>query len=153
MSTPISRLLPWAAAFAVVVYAARASALSMQECSVKYKAAQAAGTLDMKWNDFRKAECAADDTAAVPEVTTPVAPSPRQTGRAVATTAPPSSRGAIFPRAVSPQYASEPAGRARMHTCRDQYNLNKTNGGNGDLKWTEKGGGYYSECNQQLTSQ
>ena len=33
-----------------------AHALSMSECSAKYKAAKAAGTLNgMKWNDFRRA--------------------------------------------------------------------------------------------------
>ena len=42
-----------------------ANALSMQECSAKYKAAKEAGTLKgMKWNDFRKAQCGADATAA-----------------------------------------------------------------------------------------
>ncbi|TIT38998.1 MAG: hypothetical protein E5W75_30160, partial [Mesorhizobium sp.] len=35
------------------------------ECSTKYQAAKAAGTLNgMKWNDFRKAECAAGASAA-----------------------------------------------------------------------------------------
>ena len=38
-----------------------ASALSMSECSVKFRAAKAAGTdAGMKWNDFRKTQCAAD---------------------------------------------------------------------------------------------
>ena len=37
-----------------------------------------------------------------------------------------------------------------MHTCLDQYNTNKTNNGNAGLKWIEKGGGYYSECNKRL---
>jgi hypothetical protein len=33
----------------------------MQECSAKYKAAQAEGTAKgVKWNDFRKVECGAD---------------------------------------------------------------------------------------------
>ncbi|MDR3464994.1 MAG: hypothetical protein P4M07_03530, partial [Xanthobacteraceae bacterium] len=37
-----------------------AQALTMQECSAKYKAAKDAGTLgDQKWNDFRKSQCAA----------------------------------------------------------------------------------------------
>ena len=34
-----------------------------------------------------------------------------------------------------------------MHTCLDQYNANKANGG---LNWIQKGGGYYSECNKRL---
>ena len=37
-----------------------------------------------------------------------------------------------------------------MHTCLDQYNVNKTNNGNGGLKCNSKGGGYYSECNKRL---
>jgi hypothetical protein len=44
-----------------------AHALSMQECSAKYKAAKDAGTLNgMKWNDFRKAQCGAEAAAAPP---------------------------------------------------------------------------------------
>lgn len=40
-----------------------AQALTAQECSAKYQAAKAAGTLgDQKWNDFRKAQCGADAT-------------------------------------------------------------------------------------------
>ncbi len=56
----------------------------------------------------------------------------------------------MFPNAVSPKYSSESAGKARMHTCLDQYNANKTNNGNGGLVWIQKGGGYYSECNKRL---
>lgn len=39
-----------------------------------------------------------------------------------------------------------------MHTCLDQYKANQAAGrnGNGGLKWIEKGGGYYSQCNAQL---
>ena len=37
-----------------------------------------------------------------------------------------------------------------MHTCLDQYNANKSTGGNGSMKWIMKGGGYYSECNKHL---
>ena len=49
-----------------------------------------------------------------------------------------------------PKYSKETAGKARMHTCVDQYNANKATNGNGGLKWIEKGGGYYSECNKKL---
>jgi hypothetical protein len=51
---------------------------------------------------------------------------------------------------VAPKYEKEPAGKARMHTCLDQYNANKANNANGGLRWIQKGGGYYSECNKQL---
>jgi hypothetical protein len=57
-------------------------------------------------------------------------------------------RMAVFPTAVSPKYSSESAGKARLHTCLDQYNANKATNANGGLRW--KGGGYYSECNKQL---
>src|SRR5215813_9719901 len=51
--------------------ASPAAALTMKECSAKYKAAQAAGTLNnMKWNDFRKAECGAGASAASPSAAT-----------------------------------------------------------------------------------
>jgi hypothetical protein len=125
-------------------------ALTMRECSTKYKAAQSAGTLKgMRWAEFRKAECGAD-AAAAPAATTTPAPTAR-----TRTTAP-STVGvgsAVFPPAVSAKYASEKAGRARMHTCLDQYNANKTGSGNGGLKWIQKGGGYYSECNKRLSQQ
>jgi hypothetical protein len=57
---------------------------------------------------------------------------------------------AVFPSAVSPKYAQESAGKARMHTCVDQYHANKASNENGGLKWIQKGGGYYSECNKKL---
>jgi hypothetical protein len=58
----------------------------------------------------------------------------------------------VFPTAVSPKYSSESAGKAREHTCLDQYKANKETNGNGGLKWIMKGGGYYSECNKRLKS-
>jgi hypothetical protein len=140
-----------------------AQALTMQECSTKYKAAQAAGTLKgMKWNDFRKAECGSE--ASVAPTATPAAapkpaaaPAPASAPKPATTTAARPSAApaaapsnAVFPTAVSPKYSSESAGKARMHTCLDQYNTNKANNGNGGLNWIQKGGGYYSECNKRL---
>ena len=50
-----------ATGFAALVATAPAQALTTQECSAKYQAAKAAGTLaGQKWNDFRKAQCGAD---------------------------------------------------------------------------------------------
>jgi hypothetical protein len=118
-------------------------ALTLQECSAKYKAAQSAGTLKgMKWNEFRKAECGADATA-VQNPAKPPAPFPQVGSQA-------SPGGAVFPTAIAPKYANESAGRARMHTCVDQYNANKAGNQNGGMKWIQKGGGYYSECNKRL---
>jgi hypothetical protein len=56
---------------------------------------------------------------------------------------------AMFPIGVSPKYSGESAGKARMHTCLDQYNANKATNANGGLKWIERGGGYYSACNKR----
>jgi hypothetical protein len=120
-----------------------AQALTMKECSAKYKAAQGAGTLNgMKWNDFRKAECGADASAA-PAETAPASTAAR-------TSMPAAAGNAVFPSSVSSKYAKESAGKARMHTCLDQYNANKAGNGNGGMKWIQKGGGYYSECNKKL---
>ena len=91
----VSRLSLFIAAMAaltgvVSLNATGAWALTMQECSAKYKAAQTAGTLNGKTrNQFRKDECGA---------------------------------------------------------------TNKASNGNGGLKWIQKGGGYYSECNKRLKS-
>jgi len=57
---------------------------------------------------------------------------------------------AVFPTAVSPKYSKDTPGKARRETCLDQYNVNKANNANGGLKWIQKGGGYYSECNKRL---
>ena len=56
----------------------------------------------------------------------------------------------VLPKAISPKYASEPPGQARMHTCVDQYTANKTTNSNGGMKWIERGGGYYSACSRLL---
>jgi hypothetical protein len=80
---------------AIVLYGSSAQALSMKECSAKYKAAKEAGTLGgMKWNDFRKAQCGTE-AAAEPEPSAspsaPATPPPRATA----------TKHAVFPRAVS----------------------------------------------------
>ncbi|MFZ2076678.1 MAG: hypothetical protein WAV38_08525 [Xanthobacteraceae bacterium] len=130
-----------------------AHALSTQECSAKYKAAKDAGTLNgMKWNDFRKAQCGATATAA-PASTAAQPAAPTTTKPAAAPMPAPAATGnAVFPSAVSSKYSGESAGKARMHTCLDQYHANKANNTNGGLKWIEQGGGYYSECNKHLKS-
>jgi hypothetical protein len=134
---------------AALMQSSGAHALTTKECSAKYKAAKSAGTLNgMKWNEFRKAQCSAQ--AANEPAPNASAPSPHQSLNSTARTAPMPRGNAVFPTAVSPKYANESAGKARMHTCLDQYNANKSTGGNGGLKWIEKGDGYYSECNSRL---
>jgi hypothetical protein len=143
--------------FAAFAATAPAQALTTQECSAKYQAAKSAGTLNgQKWNDFRKAQCGAD-AAAAPAATPAAAPAaPKEaeakpkTPAAAPAAAPAPSGPAIFPIAVDPKYSKESAGKARMHTCLDQYNSNKATNANGGVKWIEKGGGYYSECNKKL---
>lgn len=151
--------------FAALMVSAPAQALTSQECSAKYQAAKKDGSLGtMKWNDFRKAQCGADatpaaaPTAAAPAAAPPPAAEPKAAAKkeaapaaAPAPTMPTMPMGnAVFPSAVDAKYAKESAGKARLHTCVDQYNANKTTNGNGGMKWIEKGGGYYSECNKKL---
>jgi hypothetical protein len=140
--------------FAALAATSPAQALTTQECSAKYQAAKTAGTLNgQKWNDFRKAECGAAATAA-PAATPAAAPAAPKAVEAKpkapeATPAAPAGP-AMFPTAVDPKYSKETAGKGRMHTCVDQYNANKAANANGGLKWIQKGGGYYSECNKKL---
>jgi hypothetical protein len=143
-----------ASGFAAFAATAPAQALTTQECSAKYQAAKAAGTLNgQKWNDFRKAQCGADAAAAPAAAPAPAPAAPKEAAKkpeAAPAAAPMPSGPAIFPIAVDPKYSKETAGKARMHTCVDQYNANKATNANGGLKWIEKGGGYYSECNKKL---
>lgn len=148
--------------FAVLPFAQSAQALTAQECSAKYQAAKAAGTLNgQKWNDFRKAECgttAAAAPAAAPAASPAAAPAaapktaaaPKAAAAPKPAAAPAAAGSAVFPSAVDAKYSKETAGKARMHTCVDQYNANKATNANGGMKWIQKGGGYYSECTKRL---
>ena len=112
----------------------------MQECSAKYQAAKSSGTLGgLTWQQFRKDNCgtpAGNAATTAPKAARPMGFNP--------------GPGPVFPQTVSPKYANEPAGRARLHTCLDQYRANKQTNGNAGLRWIAKGGGYYSECNKRL---
>jgi hypothetical protein len=139
---------------ATSLHGTSAYALSMQECSAKYKAAKEANTLNgMKWNDFRKAQCGAEATAAPQPVPAPAAPAPAAKTNTPSVSEPVASGHAVFPSTISSKYSGESAGKARRETCLDQYRANKANNANGGLKWIEKGGGYYSECNKRLKGQ
>lgn len=147
-----------AGAFAVVLAMATgsASALSTKECSTKYQAAKDAGKLAGKtWNQFRKEECAAGDAPAA-AAPAPAVEEKKTAAKAPAPAAKPaapkvaSTGGVAFPSALSAKFASETPAKQRFHTCLEQYNANKASGGNGDLKWIQKGGGYYSQCNARL---
>jgi hypothetical protein len=145
--------------FAAFAATAPAQALTPQECSAKYQAAKSAGTLGgQKWNDYRKAQCGADATPAAapaappPAAAAPAPAAPKQAKKEAAPAAAPAapSGPAVYPTAVDSKYSKESEGKARMHTCVDQYNANKATGANGGLKWIQKGGGYYSECTKKL---
>jgi hypothetical protein len=134
------------AAFAV---SSPAQALTAQECSAKYQAAKAAGTLSgQKWSDFRKAQCGADATAA-PAAAAPAAAKEAAKNENKKEAAAPAGP-AVYPAAVDSKYAKETATKQRFRTCLDQYNANKAANTNGGLKWVQKGGGFYSECNKKL---
>src|SRR5258708_13906446 len=111
-----------------------AEALTMKECSAKYQAAKAGGTLrGQNWRDFRKARCGPDAPAAAPAAGAP-APTPATASKATG--------NAVFPTAIAPKYSSESAGKARVPTCLDQYNANKATNANGGLKRIHKSGGH-----------
>jgi hypothetical protein len=147
-----------AAACAGLVFCAPASAQNrMKTCNDEWNAMKTAGTVgDKKYADFRK-ECLARTAApaAAPAASAPTAatpPKPAATAKPAAPAAPAAEGAAVFPSAVSSKYSTESAGKARMHTCLDQYNENKAGNGNAGLHWIQKGGGYYSQCNAKLKS-
>ncbi len=97
----------------------------------------------------KKGEPAPAPVATAP-APTPAAPVPTTTAAKPAASAPMATGNATFPTAISSEFSSMKPGTARLKTCAKQYDANKINNGNGGLKWTEKGGGYYSECNKRL---
>lgn len=133
-----------------------AQATTMSECSALYKTAQTAGTLNgMKWNDFRKLNCGASTatsttaTTSAVDATEPTTATTENAPEPAASTVP-LPKNVVFPRAVSATYASQTPGKARLHTCLDQYKVDKSSNGLGGLHWIQKGGGYYSMCNTKL---
>ncbi len=130
------------AATFLITASAPAPALTMDECSAKYKAAQSAGTLKgTKWNEFRKTECSGEGAAA-----------PHRAAGVATPAASPADAALVLPKAVDPKYGKEKPAKARLHTCADQYRSNKAGNANGGLRWIQKGGGYYSRCNAALKS-
>ncbi|MBL7233989.1 hypothetical protein [Komagataeibacter oboediens] len=130
-----------------------------KSCHQKFTTARTAGTLNgQSYKDFKTAQCgdvAAPETKAAepaaPAAASPVAaPAAPAAPKASAPAAAPVSTNATLPDAVSPKYSKEAAGKARLHTCLDQYNANKATNANGGLRWIQRGGGYYSVCNARL---
>jgi hypothetical protein len=96
-------------------------ARSVPGCALRYLAAELSGKLKgRKWKEFREQECG------------------------------PTTSQAVFPTAIAQKYSTEPADKARTHTCADQFTANKATKANDGLKWIEKSGGYYSECVSRL---
>jgi len=120
-----------------------AHALTSKECSAKYQAAKAAGTLNgMKWNDFRKAQCGAD-----------AAPPPAAAENPAPTPPPAAEKPAPKP---APTTAAEPgakpvsAGRAAMiareRACGADWKADKAAGKIPvGMKWPQ----YWSECDKR----
>src|SRR3954454_23123209 len=93
----------------VLAAAMPAQALTMQECSAKYKAAQTAGGLNgQKWNDFRKEQCGSDAAAALAATTTAAAPKAAEAKPAAAKSdaaAAVPAGAAAYPAAVDSKYS------------------------------------------------
>jgi len=115
-----------------------AHALTMAECSAKYKAAKSAGTLNgMKWNDFRKAQCGAEASAApaaAPAPASAAAPAP----------------AAPAPTAAAPAKKPLTGGRAAMvareRACGKDWKEAKAAGKiPAGQKWPQ----YWSECDKR----
>ena len=86
---------------AIALQGTSAHALSMKECSAKYKAAKDAGTLSgMKWNDFRKAQCGAEATATPGPATAQPTPTTAAKPTSPPMSAPAATGNAVFPAAV-----------------------------------------------------
>jgi hypothetical protein len=156
-------------------FVATAEAQSVQsQCSVKYKAAKAAGTLDgQSWNQFyhtcaadlkggaaegqpaaaATAEAPAATPTAAPAAPPPATPKPKKTVAAPAepsAPAPEPTGSIVFPTAIDPKYSTLTPHLGREKTCGEQFRANKVSNSNGGLKWNPKGGGYYSLCNKKL---
>lgn len=116
---------------------------------------QAKGITEKAYVAQCRAGASPAQTTAAPAAPPPAQPAPttRARTRSAPAQAPIATGNAVFPSAVSSKYSSDSAGKARFYTCLDQYRVNKANGGNGGLKWIEKGDGYYSECNKRLKGQ
>ncbi|ATU92316.1 hypothetical protein [Phyllobacterium zundukense] len=137
-----------------------ASALTMKECSVKYKAAQDAGQAEgVSWSEFRKTQCAKPADAVATEASRksevkekPQASEkkPEKTAKKAEPATTSASGKTTFPSSIAAKFAAEKPARARMHTCLEQYRANKDGGTLDGMRWIEKGGGYYKLCNARL---
>lgn len=139
-------------ALAAIFAITPAQAMTMKDCSAKYKAAQTAGTLDgMKWNDFRKASCGPNATMTSTASVNKSNTTDLNSSKVPAPTATRAPKDVVFPKAIDPKYSNDSSGLARLSTCLDQYHVDDKNKQLGGLSWYGKGG-YYSLCNARLKS-
>jgi hypothetical protein len=68
----------------------------------------------------------------------------------VAIVFPAAAQSPVFPSAVDAKFEKLKPAQARMKTCAAQYKANKATNANAGLKWVQKGGGYWSQCNKKL---
>ncbi len=131
------------AALATAAAPRPAHALTMAECSAKYKAAKSAGTLNgMKWNDFRKAQCGAEASAAPAAAPAAAAPAPAPTPAAPAASAPAAGQ--------KPVSAGRQAMITRERACGAEWKEAKAAGKiPAGQKWPQ----YWSECNKRKKAQ
>lgn len=141
---------------------ARAEDSALKQCADKWKAARAGGTTGgltyLQFSSKCRADLKASSAAEAPATpaaasTSPTAETPAKPAaseRPSTPAAPAAASSAVLPDAVNPAYSNLKPGKARLKTCSEQYEANKATGGNAGLKWTQKGGGYYSLCNAKL---
>jgi hypothetical protein len=117
MSKSAYEMLAALAALSVFAFAQPANALTMRECSEKYKTATPSDK--MTWNDFRKAECGPDATMQMKPVK---AAKPDKAAKA---------------EKIAP--AIEPAKEATVsqQECSTRYQAAKTGGTLGSMTWNE----------------
>ncbi|GBQ11165.1 hypothetical protein AA21291_0711 [Swaminathania salitolerans LMG 21291] len=138
-------------------------ALSAKACHAKFQDAKKSGTLNgQSYKAFKAAECGDVSAGKAKEAMQPAErqaandrpvthEAPAAPGAGIASKPSTTATGnVVFPTALSAEYAKLSPGKARMKTCLDQYHANQSTGGNGGLKWIQKGGGYYSQCNAKL---
>lgn len=124
-----------------------AGKMSFFACHKEFQSAKKNGTLNgQNYAAFKATHCSG--AGASSSATSAPSPKPAPSTPLAAI----SNSNAVFPSRLAPEFASLSAGKARYKTCLKQYNANKAGGGNGSLKWIQRGGGYYSQCNTRLKS-
>jgi hypothetical protein len=133
---------------AFVTVSAPAHALTAKECSAKYQAAKTAGTLNgMKWNDFRKAECAAETPAAAPPPAAPPAAAEKPTAKPAPAAMEKPAPTTAGEKPVSP---GRQAMLNRMHACSADWKAMKASGKRpAGMKWPQ----FWHQCDEQKKAQ